>query len=184
MTAATMAVNRPGAKSATAGIRYTNAGRVWAASRNGRMAVRKRSLRADRIPRRMPSRSVAAVATRTLARVSMPCSHSPNPMASNRHAAAVMAGRRPEMYHAPQNTTPTTSHQGELVRTVWIGLRMLNATKSLIAVVATMNVDLIHATISLTGSRRSIVVPPGNAVGSARVWAKTTPATTTPSATR
>ena len=42
----------------------------------------------------------------------------------SRQIAAVAAARQPLIRTPAANTTPTTSHQGDVVRTVWSGLRI------------------------------------------------------------
>ena len=54
---------------------------------------------------------------------------------------------------------------------------------SLMAVVKPTRLDLIHPTMSLTGSRKSMKTVSGNAVGSARVRANRTESTTAAAAT-
>ena len=62
--------------------------------------VRKRSLRADRIPSRPPRTSVRPVATRTLARVCIPCSHRPSSTTTTRQTPAITEARTPETKYA------------------------------------------------------------------------------------
>jgi hypothetical protein len=117
-----MAVNRVGSNRATTGMRYTKAGMVWAASRNGRRICESRLLRADRIPIKTPRPSVSTVATRTVVSVTMLCSHSWRPMIPSRQITVTSAGPGPLTHSASPTATTTTSGHGADVSTAWIGL--------------------------------------------------------------
>src|SRR5512140_2283092 len=108
MMAAMIAVNRVGPKSATAGIRYTNEGMVWAASLMGRRIADMREERAAHVPIATPMTIVIATATSVWASVSMAGSQTWSRTVAHTATATAIAARRPVMASARPTATAST----------------------------------------------------------------------------
>src|SRR5215218_2085110 len=101
----------------------------------------------------MPIARVSAVATRTFARVDIEWPHRPSRTIAERQIPAVIEARRPESDQASPITTTTTSHHGDSVSTVSIGLRTVPVRKFLIPIVTPENDVVNQSTDWLIASR-------------------------------
>ena len=120
----TIAVKRVGPNKPRIGTKYTNAGSVCPASRNGRKTRSALSLRPVQIPRAIPIIIVNKQPTIVCVRVSMASYQRPETTIAIAKTKARIAVRRPPMIKAKATIIATVTYHGDADSCTSSGLRI------------------------------------------------------------